>query len=193
MMLLLCTWIFKPTILNRIEWNLSEEINNTTSHPFLWSRSTVTNLSICPSPLLNAKSRFCCSACALHNIRCVLSKMYHFKDFLFFSQNFDPQKSHWYSMIYSCEKLAFFYQVNPMKTRLFSNCQWFVYRQAKGFVAIKIQPLCQSDLSWKFIMDFQNLIHFENDVSFARGHSQFVFAWVFPICILWRWEWKACR
>ena len=89
MMLLLCTWIFKPTILNRIEWNLSEEINNTTksSIPLMSIHSyQPLNLSLALAQCQVTFLLFClcfatCSLCFV--------KKYHFKDlFLFFSQNF---------------------------------------------------------------------------------------------------------
>ena len=118
------------------------------SLPYLWSRPTVTNHWICPSPLFNAKSRFCCSACALQHIRGVLSKNYT----ILRTSCFILRTSTQISLIYSdiqLWKLAFFTRWIPMRTRLFSNWQRFVYGQEKGFVAIKIQALCQSDLSWR--------------------------------------------
>ena len=99
----------------------------------------------------------------LQNVRGVLQnkKTTHFKDFLFFSQNFQ-QKS------FTTEKnVPFFTQVNPIK------CQKQDLLQNPKHIVKMIF------LGGKLIMGSQELIHVHfiwiNDASFARGHSEFVF------------------
>ena len=116
------------------------------SLPYPWSPPTVTNHWICPWPLLNAKSRFCCSACALHIFAVFCQKSTTLRTSCFFLRT--PTKI---SLIYNdmqLWKIGLFYQVNPMKNQVVFQLP-MICLQARKRICCNWNPTTLS--KWSFL------------------------------------------